>query len=376
MLDRLSLPQARHIAAHAQLHSTLVPDGHPDAYVHLLDKLGCIQLDTISAVKRAHELTMLSRGASAEHVAQSLHQRPEAVAFEFTAHAMSLVPISMWPYMGTRRKLYRTDDYGPSTPDARALADVRAVQKAQGFATVSDFEPAARMKDPNNGWGTPSDHKRALEWQLWTGEVACPYRDGFKRVYVPVEDAVPSQYRWDAEVEEGQDHMVSRAIKALGVATTKDIADYFRMKQAATKATLQRLGLPRVEVDGWTDDTWIDPDITEVPEVDADHAVAVSLFDPLVWYRDRLKRLHGHDWKIEIYVPQAKRTFGYYCLPVYVGAEVPGRLALRRVNGDLVVEAAEWDHSRADEKHLHAAVDTVSQWVQGETVWDAPIRAL
>lgn len=376
MPDHLSLPDARRVAAHAQLHATLVPDGHPDAYTHLLDKLGCIQLDTISSVRRAHELTMLSRGSSLAHAEESLYQRNEAVAFEFLAHAMSLVPMDLWPYMAYRRKLHRTDQYGPSTPDKRVLADVRAVQKAHGFATVSDFEPAARKPDPGTGWGTPSDHKRALEWQLWTGEVVCPYRDGFKRVYVPAETAVPAQHQWEAHMEESQDQLIRRAVTALGVATTKDIADYFRMKVAPTKAALERLNIPRVEVDGWKDDTWIDPSITDVPEVDSGHAVAVSLFDPLVWYRDRLKRLHGHDWKIEIYVPQAKRTFGYYCLPVYVGADVPGRLALRRVNGDLRVEAAEWDNTRADEKYLHAALDKVSQWVQGDPVWDTTIRAI
>ncbi|QSB05534.1 DNA glycosylase AlkZ-like family protein [Natronoglycomyces albus] len=388
MLDHLSVDEARRIAAHAQLQSVRVPDssdrptdqadagGQIDAYRHLLSQLGCIQLDTISSVRRAHELTMLARGATVEAATTCLEEREEAASFEFMAHAMSLVPVELWPYFASRRALYRLPDKGPSDPNPKALAEARAVLRDRGFTTVSDFPSAPVRLAEETGWGSPSEHKRALEWMLWTGEAVCADRAGFKRVYRLAEDTIPSAHQWDAEADECSRVLLLRAIKALGVATTADLADYFRMRVAPARQAIAQLALPQVAIEGWGPEVWIDPDLTDVPTVDEDHAVAVSLFDPLVWYRERLRRLHGHDWKIEIYVPQAKRTFGYYCLPIYVGARVPGRVALRRVKDELVVEAAEWNSAIADEEHLRAAVDDVAKWVGRTPRWDASITRL
>jgi uncharacterized protein YcaQ len=100
------------------------------------------------------------------------------------------------------------------------------------------------------------------------------------------------------------------------------------------------------------------------------------MFDQLVWLRERMERLWGHGWKIEIYVPEPLRTFGYYCLPIFVDSDLPGRVALRRNNGELVVEAAQWDDARADREHLHAAVERAASWVGAEVRWKAEVRPL
>ncbi|WP_051326025.1 DNA glycosylase AlkZ-like family protein [Glycomyces tenuis] len=370
MPETLSLAEARRIAVASQLPRKAV------RYRTVLERLGCIQLDTISAVRRAHELALLARDVDVAEAAASLDERRTAVAFEYWAHAMSLMPVSAWPYMAWRRRHWRE-----RFTAEHALADgvndeVRALLADRGSITVGDFPKGAMHRGMGEGnmgdsWNLRTDHKRAVERMLWFGEVACTHRVGFRRVYRLAERAVPARHFWDATEEEGLRFLVSTALRNLGVATTKDIADYFRIKNAAVERTLRELEIEQVKVEGWRGRTWIDPGARRLRAPDPDRAVAVSMFDQLVWLRERMERLWGHGWKIEIYVPAPKRTFGYYCLPVFVGDDLPGRVALRRTGGELVVEAVQWDDERADRGHLKTAVHQVASWVDAEPRWDA-----
>ncbi|MCH7231034.1 winged helix DNA-binding domain-containing protein [Glycomyces sp. L485] len=370
MPESLSLAEARRIAVAAQLRPKSA------RYKTVLERLGCIQLDTISAVRRAHELALLARDLDVDEAARSLDKRRRPVAFEYWAHAMSLLPVSAWPYMARRRRSWRERYSAEPALDAQAEKEVRALLEARGAITVSDFPNGAmhrgggRAANMGDSWNHRTDHKHAIERMLWFGEVACTHRIGFKRVYQLAENAIPEQHLWDADDQECLRHMVAGALRNLGVATTKDIADYFRIAVADAQRTLREMEIGQVAVEGWRSKAWIDPEARRPRSPGADRPVAVSMFDQLVWLRERMERLWGHDWKIEIYVPAPKRTFGYYCLPIFVGDDLPGRVALRRSNGDLVVEAVQWDDERADREHLHAAVDRVASWVGAETRWE------
>ncbi len=367
MTESLSLAEARRIAVSAQL-------SHRDSrYASVLERLGCIQLDTIAAVRRAHELTLLARGVDVDEAVGSIAHRRTPIAFEGWAHAMSLLPVSAWPYMALRRgrpPLHWAERPLPET----AWEEVRRLLAERGAVTVSDFPSGAAhrasgVKSMGDSWGLRTDHKQAVERMMWTGEVACTHRIGFKRVYRLAEHAIPERYRWDADEQECLRYLVGTALRNLGVATTKDVADYFRLRNATAERALHAMGVEQVAVEGWKGRAWIDPGARRLPVPDPDRAVAVSMFDPLVWLRERMERLWGHDWKIEIYVPADKRAFGYYCMPVFVGDDLPGRVALRRIGGDLVVEAVQWDGARADREHLTAAVERVASWVGAQPRW-------
>lgn len=370
MPETLSLAQARRIAVAAQLRP------RSSRYRTVLERLGCAQLDTISAVRRAHELTLLARGLGLDEVGRSLERRRTPVAFEGWAHAMSLIPVSAWPYHARRRRWWREEYQFRPIPES-IRRDVLRLLDEHGSVTVSHFPSGAMhrgdapVKNMGDSWNLRTDHKHAAEQMMLTGELACTHRTGFKRVYQTVDKAIPSQHLWDADDEACLRHQVGTALRNLGVATTKDIADYFRIKVAATERTLREMEIEQVKVEGWRGRAWIDPDLKRTRLPGADRPVAVSMFDQLVWLRERMQRLWGHDWKIEIYVPEAKRTFGYYCLPIIAGDDIPGRVALRRNNGELVVEACEWDDSRADRDLLRAAVDLAADWVGAEVRWKA-----
>ncbi|MCC3765650.1 winged helix DNA-binding domain-containing protein [Glycomyces sp. TRM65418] len=371
MPESLRLVDARRIALAAQLRPKAT------RFKTVLERLGCIQLDTISAVRRAHELTLLARNLDVAEAVRSLDRRPRPVAFEYWAHAMSLLPVSAWPYLARRRKAWR-ERYSDDSL-AVAEAEVLALLADRGAITVSDFPSGAMHRNQGTGnmgdsWNFRTDHKQAVERLLWFGEVACTHRIGFKRVYQLAERAIPAEHLWDADDEACLRYMVTTALRNLGVGTSKDIADYFRLKIADAERVLRELEIEQVAVEGWKGRTWIDPQVRRSRVTGAERAVPVSMFDQLVWLRERMERLWGHGWKIEIYVPEPLRTFGYYCLPIFVGDDLPGRVALRRSNGDLVVEAAQWDDARADREHLHAAVERAASWVGAEVRWKAEVE--
>lgn len=367
-MDHFSLSEARAVAVSRQRL------GGAGSYESVLRAAGCIQLDTISAVRRAHESSLLARGVPVSEVENSLIARSRPVAFEYWAHALSLIDIELWPYFAFRRRSYRALEREVPGGES-AVRDLRVLLGEHGSIDAGHLpEGATHRRAPGStGWDPRSDHKRALDYLLNIGEVTCVERDGFRRVYRSAADAVPAGLFRDASDDECVDRLVSVALANLGVATVDDVADYFRIKQARVRASLERMEVPRVAVESWDKAAYRDPGLTDVPEVDAS-PTALSMFDTLVWHRGRLERLWGHDWRIEIYVPQKKRTFGYWCMPVVVGSEIPGRLALRRRDGRLSVEAAEWAWS--DREPLREALRGVAEWTGAKPKWECRVRRL
>ncbi|WP_025273813.1 DNA glycosylase AlkZ-like family protein [Haloglycomyces albus] len=365
-MDSFSLAQARAVAVDRQL------SGGPQSYQDVIRRLGCIQIDTISAVRRAHELTLLSRGVKADEVDDALKRREKPVAFEHWGHALSLIDLQLWPYLARRRRSAAQEDIRSLGIDDNAVDRIRELLQGHGSITSKHLPDGATLPKPAGvtGWNPRSDHKRALDWMVQSGEVTCTWRQGFQRVYQAADEVIPTEYRWDADDSDCVDALVAIALRNLGVGTLDDIADYFRLRSAAVRESLERMEVPRVEVEGWDVPAWKDTSVDDVPTPE-ENTVPVSMFDPLVWHRARLRRLWGHDWKIEIYVPKAKRTFGYWCMPVVVGSRIPGRVALRRRRNELVVEAAEW--SERDRSPLYDAVNEVASWTTTTPTWECGV---
>jgi uncharacterized protein YcaQ len=161
--------------------------------------------------------------------------------------------------------------------------------------------------------------------------------------------------RPDPGTEEAQRRLVIRAAAALGVATVADLADHHRLgvrPAAARVAELVEAGeLVRTAVEGWREPGYVRPG-ARPRRPRRDHATLLSPFDSLIWDRRRTKRLFGFEYTIEVYVPQPKRRYGYYVLPLLLGDELVARLDLKadRAGSALRVAAA----------HAEPAVDTAT----------------
>jgi uncharacterized protein YcaQ len=163
---------------------------------------------------------------------------------------------------------------------------------------------------------------------------------------------------------------VRLAARANGVATAKDLADYYRMAPREARLRIAELAsageLQEVRVEGWKETAYRHPDARVPRAINA--AALLSPFDPVIWFRPRAERMFHFDYRIEIYVPREKRKYGYYVLPFLLGERLVGRVDLKadRSNGYLRVLGAFIEpHARADDvaPALARELRTMARWL-------------
>ncbi|MDN3296601.1 crosslink repair DNA glycosylase YcaQ family protein [Streptomyces ficellus] len=349
----LTPSQVRAAAVAAQgLHTSSAAQRTP---LEVLRALGCIQIDTINVVRRSHELVMLARGVPSDAARAYASHEDKASFFEYWAHAAAFTPVELWPLFAFRRRRTATHGWRGPAVDPEACAEVRRLADERGSVTISDLGGAG-----GNRWERGSPRKWAAEWLWATGELVCVRRLGWKRVYEPVERALPEHLRADAPDDDAcLRGLTGIALRNLGVATAEDVADYFRLPAQQVRLQLERLPQARpVRVEGWPDSTWAHTELLEHGEtaVDEERVTPLSPFDSLIWTRPRMRRLFGVEYLLEAYKPAATRECGYFGLPVLAGDRVVGRVALRARSGKATLEGRQvtdpaWTH----------AVDTAAQ---------------
>jgi uncharacterized protein YcaQ len=221
-------------------------------------------------------------------------------------------------------------------------------------------------------WWDWSDVKRALEYLFWSGEITTSERRGFERVYdlperVLPEDIVnaPTPERGDAQRE-----LLRRSISSLGVATAKDLRDYFRLPAADCKQRIAELteagDLLPVRVDGWRQPAFLDPNVTAIPRW-VKGAALLCPFDPLVWERSRTERLFDFRYRIEIYVPAEQRVHGYYVFPFLLDGALVARVDLKadRQSRVLLVQSAWAEETSPPETAARLAeqLHSMAEWL-------------
>jgi uncharacterized protein len=337
--EKLSASAARRIALAAQgLHRR-----RPDATIgranlaRQIERLGVLQIDSVSAVVRPHYLPLFSRlGAYQRPLLDGLaYGGRRRRLFEYWGHEASLLPIALQPLL--RWRMARARDgrgiYGGLARFARERAPfIDAVLRevaTRGPLAAGELTEGGRGE---GGWWGWSDGKTALEYLFWTGQLTTAYRRGFERVYDLTERVLaPETFAQPTpEPAEAQRELVAMAAHALGVATAADLRDYFRMDVVETRlriAELEEAGrLAPVTVEGWDRPAWLDPMAT-VPRR-AEACALLSPFDSLVWDRARTERLFGFRYRLELYTPAHKRTHGYV-LPFLLGDRLVARVDLR-----------------------------------------------
>jgi uncharacterized protein YcaQ len=264
--------------------------------------------------------------------------------FEYWGHEASLIPLSTFPLLRWRMERARRGEgiYGGLARYGREHAGrVQAVLKEverRGPVSAGDLENGGKAK---GGWWGWSDGKRALEWLFWAGLVTTRTRRGFERVYDLTERVLPALAAEPAPpAAEAQRALMLIAARGCGIATERDLRDYWRLDVADARAALAALvgqgALRQVQVTGWREPAYLDPAARRPRRVGA--AALLAPFDPLVWFRPRAERLFDFHYRLEIYTPEAKRVHGYYVLPFLLGERLVARIDLKAHRQDGVLQ--------------------------------------
>ena len=341
----LSREEARLLAVHAQGLDRRPPLRNGPSKARLLETiraLGCVQLDTISVVSRSHETVLWSRLGHYDPTRLAELHYPDGALMEYWVHAAAIVPVEFFPFVRRRMASYAERDTW-AREHADVLDRVRTRIREGGPLASRDFErPDGPRPDPWTWWGGKPE-RQALD-ALWSaGELVVLKRDGFQRTYDLTDRVLPGAREAPLPSEAEQRRwFVDRALHALGVATPRWTADYFRggsrphvpPREAAAELTAMATeGLAcRVLVDGLDEPAWLAPaQVAHLLELRAGRrrptlTTFLSPFDSLVWHRGRTAALFGFDYRLESYTPAPKRRYGYYTLPILHRGRLVGRL--------------------------------------------------
>lgn len=364
-LPRITALQARRIALVAQGFGRPRPDEPGRRHVdQVIDRLGLLQIDSVNVLARAHTVPPFSRLGPYQPglLERAAYGGKRRRVFEYWGHEASLIRIDLHPALRWRMDRAARGEgiykgLALFAREKRAFIDgVLAQVAARGPSTARELGagPDAPPGAPGEGgWWGWSDCKRALEFLFWSGALTtAARRGGFERVYDLPERVFPSEILSSPDLPEDEAHRVLliQAAVSLGVATERDLRDYFRLDPADTRPRLAELveagELEPLRVKGWSHLAYRRPSAPRGKPLTA--RALVSPFDPLLWERSRTERLFGIRYRLEIYTPAHKREHGYYVLPFLLDDGIAARVDLKadRAAGRLVVKAAHPDGAR------------------------------
>ncbi len=373
----LSTSEARRIALAAQGFDRPKPGGKIGLR-HLrgaIGRLGLLQLDFVNVVVPAHYQVLFSRlGPYDRALLDRLAYRRRELT-EAWAHEASLVPMELWPHLRHRREAHPQRpwrrgeflDKHPNYPDW-VLAEI----DRRGPLAAEDLSVPDGVSRRLEGSWLGTVPRALLENLFGRGVLAvAERRASMARVFDRSERLVPPEHHGrTVSREEAQRELVRIAARAHGVATTADLADYFRLRVGEARPRIAELvesgELREVAVEGWRGPAYLHCEARQPRRVEA--SALISPFDPLVWTRRRTERLFDFEYRFEIFIPREKRRWGCYVLPFLQGDRLVARVDLKadRQSGRLLVLAAHHEPvaDRAEvEPALHAELEAMAGWL-------------
>jgi len=343
-MPSLSLKQARRLALAAGTGFHRPPGRGPAAVAALVDRIGFVQIDTISVVERAHHHIVAARLPG--YRTEWLERAP---VFEYWAHAAAYLPWRDFRFTLARKRRIRQRGHDWFQVDEELASQVLERIRAEGPLMARDFEAPKRTA----GWWDWKPAKRALEYLFMAGDLMVTRR-GFQKVFDLTERVLPPEtdLRVPTPAEQAQWY-VERALDAWGLVARDEIGYQRREHTDEIDAALadgeEAGALVRVAIEGidktpyWTRAADLSG-LDALPRTKRELRI-LSPFDPFVIHRKRINRLFGFDFAIECYLPPAKRSFGYFALPLLQGDAFVGLLDAKvdRAAGTLLVQNLRYD---------------------------------
>ena len=372
-LKWVSIGVASRMALAAQGFTDRPPSGQPTVR-HIrraMVRMSVLQLDSVNVLCRSHYLPLLARLGPYDRAKLDRYLYYSGEHFEYLGHEASITAQDLHPHLRWRmaRSRWRHGVALEQEVPDYVQAVLHEVAE-RGPLTVKDLSDPGNRTGP---WWGQSKGKVALEWLYVSGRLAIRQRNKMfvtaydlpERVIRPEVLAAP-----DLDDKQAFRHLLMMAARSHGIGTAADLADYFRLTMPVARPLLAELvdegELIPVEVEGWREPGLVHPEAKRPRQISG--RALLSPFDPVVWFRPRAERLFDFVYRIEIYVPEAKRVYGYYVLPFLLDGELVGRVCLKadRKQGRLLARASfaeEGTDRRRVAAEMEGALVDMAQWL-------------
>jgi uncharacterized protein YcaQ len=307
------------------------------AVLRALLRLGYVQIDTISVVERAHHHVLRSR---VPNFVPSQLQKLVAAGdvFEYWSHAAAFLPMRDYRFSLPRKQAFRRgENHWGRSRDKKLMADILARIEAEGPLKSRDFEQAGKG---GGGWWEWKPAKQALEQLFMQGDLMVYAREGFQKTYdLPGRVLPQSVDTTMPDTREYAAHLVDTTLQAQGFTSMASIS-YLRkgapLRQAIRSELDERLDRGELLAVQLAEGAVFYglPELLESAPARATKRVHIlSPFDNALIQRDRTRQLFDFDYQVECYLPQDKRRYGYFALPLLYGAEFIGRMDCKAHRG-------------------------------------------
>lgn len=297
------------------------------ATLSAIEHLGYIQIDTISAIQRAHHHTLWNRNPDYNpyHLETLMDQKK---VFEYWSHAAAYLPMQDYRFSLPRKQAIRSGKENHwYHRDEKLMKSVLKRIETEGPLMAKDFE----KKGKNSGEWQTNPVKQALENLFMHGELMIPYRVNFQKVYELTERVLPDHA--DTTVPGKEEHfrfLITRYLQANGLGKVGEMTYLLKNTKAPVVSILQEMVLNgellQTSVQG--NNYYVLPsslDLLSKPLARSKLKI-LSPFDNLLIQRKRTLELFGFDYFLECYVPAAKRKYGYFVLPVMWDGKLVARM--------------------------------------------------
>ncbi len=310
----------------------------------MITALGFVQVDSINTVSRAHHMILFARNRTYQSKQLTRLLEENRSLFEHWTHDAAIVPTEYYPYWHhrfEREKVYLIERWRKWRREGFEDIFAEILEKVTLNGPTMARDIGSKQKK-GTGWWDWHPEKTALEFHWRTGALSITGRDGFQKIYEITENVIPEHYRSQSvSIETFVDWSCRSALSRLGLATSGEIAAFWNLvtpKEAAAWCETHIADGTLISVvvetagDGKPTKSLAFSDLTEQLRNVAPpqkHIRVLSPFDPLIRDRKRCLRLFGFDYKIEVFVPEAKRKYGYYVFPLLEGQQFIGRIDMK-----------------------------------------------